>query len=332
MLALLQLLITLSIVGATVGWLIVFGRSSPVLAFAGFMMIALAYSGFLAIELILARQLNKSDPVPQPNWRELFAAWQGETITAPLVFCWRQPFWSHCVADQLGPPARVEGRRGVVFIHGLFCNRGLWTPWLTRLQNSDHAFIAVSLEPLFGSIDDYAPQIDEAVLRITAATGLAPLLVCHSMGGLAARAWLKLQKAEARVHHVVTIGSPHRGTWLARFGHGLNCQQMRLLSSWHAALDHEMPEDRHALFTCWYSNCDNIVFPASNATLPGACNRLVRGAAHVHMAFLPEIIQATLALLDQPPSQPIRQSMEMSEQHSSRSEKNEFHLGKVVNL
>ena len=301
MLASLQRLITLSIAAAATGWLLYFGASAPFLAFAGFIAIALAYSGFRAIELILARQLNKSDPVAQPGWRELLAAWWGETVTAPQVFCWRQPFRSHAIADQLGPPAQVKGRRGVVFIHGFFCNRGLWTPWLARLQGSGHAFVAVSLEPVFGSIDDYAPQIDEAVRRITEVTGLPPLLVCHSMGGLAARAWLKRMNADARTHHVVTIGSPHRGTWLARFGHGLNGRQMRLLSEWHAALDHDMPVGRHALFTCWYSNCDNIVFPASTATLPGGCNRLVRGAAHVQMAFVPEIMQATLALLDQPP-------------------------------
>ncbi|NDP62695.1 MAG: alpha/beta fold hydrolase [Polaromonas sp.] len=298
MLASLQRLITLSIIAAAAGWLWFFGRSAPLLAFAGFMAITLAYSGFLAIELILSRQLNKSDPVPQPGWRELFAAWRGETVTAPRVFCWRQPFRSNAIADRLGPPARVQGRRGVVFVHGFFCNRGLWTPWLERLQGSGHAFIAVNLEPVFGSIDDYAPQIDEAVRRVTEASGLTPLLVCHSMGGLAARAWLKLMNADARVHHVVTIGTPHRGTWLARFGHGLNGRQMRLLSEWNTALDHEMPAGRPALFTCWYSNCDNIVFPATTATLPGARNRLVRGAAHVQMAFVPDIMHATLALLD----------------------------------
>jgi triacylglycerol esterase/lipase EstA (alpha/beta hydrolase family) len=122
--------------------------------------------------------------------------------------------------------------------------------------------------------------------------------VCHSMGGLAARAWLKRMKAEARVHHVVTLGTPHHGTWLARFGHGHNGRQMRLLSDWHAELDHDMPADRHALFTCWYSNCDNIVFPAGCATLRGADNRLVRGAAHVQLAFLPQVVDASLAWLN----------------------------------
>ncbi len=300
MLAWLQRLITLSIIAAALGWLLYFGHRAPVLALSGFAAILLFYAVFLAIEFVLVKQLNKSDPVPQPNWRELFAAWRGETVTAPQVFCWRQPFRPNAVPDQLGPPAQVQGRRGVVFVHGFFCNRAIWTPWLKRLQGRGHAFVAVNLEPLWGSIDEYAPQIEDAVQRVTQATGLPPLLVCHSMGGLAARAWLKLMKAEARVHHVVTIGTPHRGTWLARFGHGLNGRQMRLLSDWHAQLDHGMPADRHALFTCWYSNCDNIVFPASTATLPGANNMLVRAAAHVQLAFVPQVMQATLALLDNP--------------------------------
>jgi pimeloyl-ACP methyl ester carboxylesterase len=302
MLAQLQRFITLALIAAAFGWLLWFRGSSPALAVTGFLLIALGYTGFLALEFLLLRYINKADPAPQPTWKELLCAWLGETLTAPRVFCWRQPFRSNAIPDQVIPAETARGRRGVVFVHGFFCNRGLWTPWLKRVQGSGRAFIAVNLEPLFGSIDDYAPQIDDAVVRVTEATGLAPLLICHSMGGLAARAWLKRMKAEARVHHVVTIGTPHRGTWLARFGHGHNGRQMRLLSDWQAQLDHEMPAHRHTLFTCWYSNCDNIVFPASTATLPGADNRLVRGAAHVQMAFLPVIMNATLAMLDGDPA------------------------------
>jgi len=298
MLAQLQRLITLTLVAAAFGWLLWFLGDSPFMAVAGFLAIALGYTAFLALEFVFLHHVNKRDPAPQPSWGELLRAWLGETLAAPRVFCWRQPFRMNAVPDQLAPDPAMQGRRGVVFVHGFFCNRGLWTPWLQRVRASGQAFVAVNLEPLFGSIDDYAPQIDEAVRRVTDATGLPPLLVCHSMGGLAVRAWLKRMRAESRVFHVVTIGTPHRGTWLARFGHGHNGRQMRLQSDWQAQLDHEMPADRHALFTCWYSNCDNIVFPASTATLPGADNRLIRGAAHVQMAFLPEVMDPTLAMLE----------------------------------
>lgn len=301
MLALLQRLITFALIALACSWWFYFRGSSPLLATAGFLLILFAYTGFLALEFIILRYVNRSDPAPQPGWAELLRAWVGETLTAPQVFCWRQPFRAKAIPDNLSPMGLTHGLRGVVFVHGFFCNRGLWNPWLKRLQGQGHAFVAVNLEPLFGSIDDYVPQIEMAVRQVTLVTGLPPLLVCHSMGGLAARAWLQAMKSEARVHHVVTIGTPHRGTWLARFGHGHNGRQMRLLSDWQSRLDHDMPVDRHARFTCWYSNCDNIVFPTSTATLPGADNRLVRGAAHVQMAFLPSIMDATLATLQRNP-------------------------------
>ena len=297
MLARLQGLITLGLIALAVGWLAYFADSAPMLAFSGFLLITLGYIALLGIEFILIRFVGASDPAPAPTWGQLARAWVGECLTAPQVFCWRQPFRYNAVADNLAPTAVTPGQRGVVFVHGFFCNRGLWTPWLKRLQASGHAFVAVSLEPVFGSIDAYVPQIDAAVQQVTRATGKAPLLVCHSMGGLAARAWLKTMASEARICHVVTIGTPHRGTWLAHFGHGENGRQMRLLSDWQSQLDQGMPQDRHALFTCWYSSTDNIVFPVSTATLPGADNRLVCGVAHVQMAFMPEIMHSTLAML-----------------------------------
>lgn len=297
MLARLQQLITLVLAAAALAWLLLFWETSMAMALAGVVTLILGYSGFLALEFTALRFVNRSDPAPQPSWAELAKAWVGETLVAPRVFCWRQPFRSKSMPDYLPSDSGATGKRGVVLVHGFFCNRGFWRPWLEKLQERGHAFVAVNLEPPFSSIDDYAPLIDEAVHRVTAVTGQTPVLVCHSMGGLAARAWLKVFKAEARVHHVITIGTPHRGTWLARFSRLANGRQMQLSGTWHRELDFEMPEKRHALFTCWYSNCDNIVFPCSTATLPGADNRLIHGAAHVQLAFHPEVMNATLALI-----------------------------------
>ena len=297
MLARLQQLITFSLLASATGWLFYFRHNSPALAACGFLVIVFGYIAFLALEFVFLRAVNRADPTPQATAGELFGAWAGESLVAPRVFCWRQPFRSTAIPDNLASAGIEHGKRGVVFIHGFFCNRGFWNPWLQRLQATGHAFVAVNLEPIFGSIDDYTIAVDAAVQKVTQATGLAPLVVCHSMGGLAARAWLQTMKAEARVHHVVTIGTPHGGTWLARFGHGKNGLQMRLASDWQAALNHGMPEGRHALFTCWYSNSDNIVFPASTATLVGADNRLIRGKAHVQMAFAPQLMDETLAML-----------------------------------
>lgn len=293
-LARLQQFTTLGILGCAAGWFAWHVRTSLLAAAAGFVLIAFGYAVFLAVEFVLLRWVGRDTRAPRPSWADLARAWWGEACEAPLVFCWRQPFRWREVPDSLDPALR--GRRGVVFLHGFVCNRGFWTPWLRELERRGHVFIAVNLEPVFGSIDEYVPIVEDAVQRVAEATGLRPVLVCHSMGGLAARAWLRASGGLDRVHHIVTIGSPHRGTWLGRFSHLANGRQMRLDGAWVSELARH-PSQVHDRFTCWYSNCDNIVFPASTATLPGADNRLVTGAAHVNLAFRPEILQATLSLL-----------------------------------
>lgn len=300
MLAHLQKIITLGLVATAGAWLVCFYRSSPLLAVAGCLLIVLGYVVFLALELLLAHHFNRTDAVGQPTWRELLKAWGGEVLIAPQAFCWRQPFRSNAVADSLVLQPAAARSRGVVLIHGFFCNRGFWNPWLRQLKARNHMFVALSLESPFGSIDDYVAQIDAAVQRVREATGMPPLLVCHSMGGLAARAWLRKKSVRAEVHHVVTIGTPHHGTWLARFGHGSNGRQMRLKSDWLVQLD-QLTASQNTLFTCWHSSTDNVVFPASSATLAGADNRLLRGVAHVQMAFLPQVMGHVFEMLDASP-------------------------------
>ena len=116
------------------------------------------------------------------------------------------------------------------------------------------------------------------------------------MGGLVARAWLRRTDL-ARVERVVTIGTPHNGTWYARFSRVCNGPEMDPNGPWMAQLNGAWTPQLAARFTCWYSNCDNIVQPPLAATLPGADNRLVQGAAHIELAFRTEVMQGTLAML-----------------------------------
>ncbi|MDB5872472.1 MAG: alpha/beta fold hydrolase [Ramlibacter sp.] len=291
---------TLSLLACASAWLAWHWRASPGLAVGGFAFIVLFYSLVLAGEFVALRFIGGGDPAPRPTGAELILAWLGETAAAPRVFYWRQPFAWREVPDQLEAAAGQARARGVVFIHGFFCNRGFWTPWLQQLRTRGHCFAAVNLEPVFGSIEQYVPIVEEAVRQVTQATGMPPVLVCHSMGGLAARAWLRAMSADERVHHVITIASPHHGTWLARFSHLTNGRQMRRGGEWLRQLAHAEPPGRSARFTCWYSNCDNIVFPASTATLEGADNRLMRGVAHVDLGFHPEVMAHSLAIITGP--------------------------------
>jgi triacylglycerol lipase len=286
---------TVLIAAAGLWWLGAHWRVSPAIAIIGLLLICLGYTILLAAEFTALAFVGRRDPAPRPTIAQLLRAWAAESWLNAVVFAWWQPFRWDTIPDDV---TATPGRRGVVLIHGFVCNRGMWLPWLRELRRRGVPFAAVNLEPMFGAIDDYATIIDDAVRRVTAATGIAPVLICHSMGGIAARAWLRVAGSAERVHHVVTIGSPHHGTWFGHFSHAVNGRQMRLHGPWLRELGEALPPGGARLFTCWYSNCDNMVFPVTTATLAGADNRLVCGPAHVELAYHPRVMAETLALVD----------------------------------
>ena len=256
-------------------------------------VLVLGHPTLLAIELLLARRVAARSGAPQPTWPDMVRAWFGEWVESTAIFGWRMPWRANAVEDHL--PKTSRGLRGVVFVHGYICNRGLWNPWMTRLYKLDRAFVAVSLEPVFGSLDDYLPALERAVRRVEAATGLAPVIVAHSMGGLVARAWLRTRAAHKRsdgqdeVARLITIGTPHRGTWLAGLALSANGRQMRMDSAWMTALAAKEPPTLGGLVTSWWSECDQIVYPPPTAVYAGSEAKQLRGVGHIALTAREEI-------------------------------------------
>ena len=250
----------------------------------------------LALEQALAARVHGDDPAPRPSAAQRCRAWWREAVAATRVFGWDQPFRWRAEPDVV--PTGDGSRAPVLLVHGYLCNRGFWRPWLRALRAQGRPVVALNLEPVFTSIDDYAPVIERGVAQLEALTGRRPVVVAHSMGGLAVRAWMAATPGgRARVARVITLGSPHRGTWLARLGNQPNARQMRPGSDWLQALAQREPPRAFDGWVCWYSSTDNVVFPPSTATLPGADNRHVAAAGHVDLAFQPSVMAASLAVI-----------------------------------
>jgi len=302
-LARLQQGLVISAMGVAVIWIWWFWPRHPGWAVAGAVFFLCAHSMVLAVECVIAAWINRSDAAPRADWKAWLGAWWSESRVAPVVFAWRQPFcWRHLPDNE---EATSNACAAVVLVHGFVCNRGLWLPWMKALRAQGVPYVSVNLEPVFGSIDAYDALIEDAVCRAERLTGQPPVVVCHSMGGLAVRAWLARQPLRERVGAVITIGTPHRGTWLGRLSHVTNGRQMQPECDWLLALEkreREVGHSPYAHFVCWYSNTDNIVFPASTATLPGADNRLVDGAAHVAMTFHPTVMAESMAWAQSAPA------------------------------
>ena len=296
----LRLTTLLSLAGASLLLLSLWDFSKP-LAVMAFFTVPFLVSVIVAIQCLSLRWIDSADPTPRATAAQLVRAWWLETLVALRVFMWWQPFCADQYPDRIPVADDVAGVRGVVMVHGFVCNRAIWTRWFPILQCRAIPYVAVDLEPVFGPIDAYVQIVDAAITKIELATGLAPVVVCHSMGGLAVRAWLRATNGEDRVHRVVTIGSPHHGTLIgSRIPHlrwVANGEQMRFASSWLSTLERQESAAQRRLFTCFYSNCDNIVMPSSNAMLEGADNRFVPGTSHLLLATDTDIIEQTISLL-----------------------------------
>jgi len=196
--------------------------------------------------------------------------------------------------DRLGPGR--EGRLPVLLIHGYQCNRGYWL-WLRHsLEREGWQVATISLGPVFNDIDGYVEPVSRRIEEVCAASGAAQvILVGHSMGGLVSRAYLR-RHGKARVAKLVTLGSPHHGSHLARLGLGLNGRQMVPGSAWLAAINAPgavpLPET-----VSIYSCQDNYVMPQDSPVLEGAKVIPLAGIGHLEMALSPEIERLLLAEL-----------------------------------
>lgn len=182
----------------------------------------------------------------------------------------------------------------VLLLHGYGCNSGYWVHLSARLRQAGISHMALDLEPIAGSIDQYADRIHAALERLCQTAGSPrAIIVAHSMGGLASRAYLRRHGAH-RVARVITLGTPHHGTALASFGPGANAREMRLGSPWLAALAAgETPEIR-ALFVSLWSHHDNIIAPQDSSFLPGARNLAFSGIGHVALGADERILRVVM--------------------------------------
>jgi triacylglycerol lipase len=190
---------------------------------------------------------------------------------------------------------REDTRLPVLLLHGYLCNRGYWWRLAPALEAAGHQVATLSLQPAFGEVAGYVPQLARRIDEVRAATGCDQvILLGHSMGGLVARAYLQ-RHGGAPVAKMITLGSPHHGSQLAVLGIGPNAKQMRPGSPWLAAMTRpEQAPPCVAIYSCQ----DNFVMPQDSARLEGARTVALAGIGHLEMAFAPAIRRVVLEELD----------------------------------
>ncbi|MBQ4834472.1 alpha/beta fold hydrolase [Pseudoalteromonas sp. MMG010] len=100
--------------------------------------------------------------------------------------------------------------KNIIVLHGLYMSGFVMRPLCSRLEQSGVRVSNLSYNTLDPKRDTIFTQIDELIAEEPTA------LVCHSMGGLIARAYLEANSStSAHVKKVITLGTPHQGSHIA---------------------------------------------------------------------------------------------------------------------
>jgi pimeloyl-ACP methyl ester carboxylesterase len=184
-------------------------------------------------------------------------------------------------------PLPDDGHRPVVLVHGLAGHPGNFLALRQYLALKGRRRVyaidfgsAESLELMAAMLRDF---VDAVVARNGLDAEARIDIVAHSMGGLVTRLALEDRALAARVACVITLASPHSGTYTARLGGTTPTTELRPESAMVARLAHQLPWDEQPqlprLVALW-SASDLIVLPGEGGQVPGAENIELPGYTH----------------------------------------------------
>ena len=197
-----------------------------------------------------------------------------------------------------------DGANIVVFVHGLGGSPGNFWPmrsWF-RLRGRTRSYAVTfpdgrSIAELAGLLATFL----EEVARVNEGSGAGRIdLVAHSMGGLVCRAALLDPAVRARVATLVTLGTPHEGTYLARFGASTSVLDLRptsdIVERLRGQLPWRGPPEMPRLVAFW-SGADLLLLPHQSGRVDGAENVEIAGSTHYGYLLRLDAWDAVLGVL-----------------------------------
>jgi pimeloyl-ACP methyl ester carboxylesterase len=194
----------------------------------------------------------------------------------------------------------------ILLVHGLVDNRSIFTLLRRALRRRGFGRIwTMNYHVLTNDLRAAARRLGATVEAICEQTGYERIhVVGHSMGGIVARYYVQRMGGDARVHTLVTLGSPHQGTHAARLLPRGVTAQLRGSSEIVRELAEPAPGCRTRFVSFW-SDLDVLISPKRAARIDhpdlDARNVFVRGVGHMSLPIDRRVtreIAATLAHVD----------------------------------
>lgn len=194
----------------------------------------------------------------------------------------------------------------ILLVHGMIDNRSVFTLLRRGLVRRGFGRVAsINYSPLTTDVRVGAARLAEEVEALVTETGYERIhVIGHSLGGLIARYYVTRLGGDARVHTLVTLGTPHGGTFNAYAWPSNLCCQLRPGSALMRELSAAVPGCQ-TRFVAYWSDLDQMIFPQRNARLvhPDLTVRNIEMHAVGHMSLpisgdVVHGISTTLAHLD----------------------------------
>jgi pimeloyl-ACP methyl ester carboxylesterase len=189
----------------------------------------------------------------------------------------------------------------VLLIHGIGDNRSAFTVLRRTLRRRGFGrIVTVNYSPLTSDVRKAAADLGRHVERVCRQSGYEQVfLVGHSLGGIIARYYVQCLGGDARVSTLVTLGSPHAGSQLARVAPLLVGRQLRPNSELMREL--AGPARCSTRFVAISSDRDEVVVPARSARLEHpdlsvTCLQ-VRGVGHLSLLVNGAVAHAIVTAL-----------------------------------
>jgi triacylglycerol lipase len=184
---------------------------------------------------------------------------------------------------------RREKQRTVVLVHGYLGNRSAFYPLSAYLKaRGVGPLLSFSYSGAHG-VEGAALQLREALRRRIRGGRID--LVCHSLGGLVARAWLQLLGGARRVDRCIMLGSPQRGTYNAYWLASRVGRELRPDSPLIDRLHSTRGSASAVRFSSIVAGSDNIVIPRVFCTADEDVVR-VPDVGHLGLLFSPTVFRA----------------------------------------
>ncbi len=190
----------------------------------------------------------------------------------------------------------------ILLLHGFADNRSIFTVLRRSLRRRGFGEIrTMNYSPFLRDVREAAHLLAAQVERLCAETGYERIhLVGHSLGGVIGRYYVQRLGGDARVHTLVTLGSPHSGTHAARTVPRRVCRQIVPGSRLLGELAEPAPTCRTRIVAFW-SDLDQAMLPRHHARVDHpdlrARNVQVRGVGHISLPINRRVVHELASTL-----------------------------------